>query len=212
MIPRLLAGLARLVSGAGVRWVGCRPEPRQRIYFANHTSHLDFVVLWSALPLAVRRLTRPVAAEDYWRAGRLRYYVVTRVFNGVLVPRGRAGGSADRDTVAEAARRTVERVAEALGREHSLILFPEGTRGPGPDVAPFKSGLYHLCLLRPDVELVPVYLENLNRILPKGHVLPVPLLSSVTFGAPIRFQADEPKAVFLDRTRAALVGLRRAQP
>jgi 1-acyl-sn-glycerol-3-phosphate acyltransferase len=202
-----LAGLARLVSGATGRWVGCRPEPRQRIYFANHTSHLDFVVLWATLPPTLRRLTRPVAAEDYWGAG-LRHYVITRVFDGVLVPRG-SGRAAERSAQVDAARRTVERVAAALGREHSLIIFPEGTRGPGPEVAPFKSGLYHLCALRPDVELVPVYLENLNRILPKGELLPVPFLSSVTFGVPIRVGAEESKAAFLERARAAVTALRR---
>jgi len=207
MIAGLLAALARLVSGASVRWVDCRPDLRQRIYFANHTSHLDFVVLWSALPPAMRRLTRPVAAEDYWGAG-WRRYLIREIFQGVLVPRGRAGTVAAGETLVAGARETVERVAAALGREHSLIIFPEGKRGPGPDPAPFKSGLYHLCLLRPDVELVPVYLENLNRILPKGEVLPVPLLSAVTFGAPIPFDPAEPKAAFLDRARAAVVGLR----
>jgi 1-acyl-sn-glycerol-3-phosphate acyltransferase len=208
MIASVLAALARLVSGASVRWVGSRPEARQRIYFANHTSHLDFVVLWSALPPPLRRLTRPVAAADYWGAG-LRRYLITEIFRGVLVDRGRAGSGIDGTARVAGSRETVERVAAALGGDHSLIIFPEGTRGPGPDPAPFKSGLYHLCALRPDVELVPVYLENLNRILPKGHVLPVPLLSSVTFGAPITWDPAEPKAAFLERARAAVVALRR---
>jgi 1-acyl-sn-glycerol-3-phosphate acyltransferase len=208
MIASLLAALARVVSGAAVRWVGCRPEPRQRIYIANHTSHLDFVVLWSALPASLRRLTRPVAGRDYWGAGRLRRYLITRIFDGILVDRD-GGRAASPDAVMEAARRTVARVAEGLGQDRSLIIFPEGTRGPGPDVRPFKSGLYHLRRLRPDVELIPVYLENLNRILPKGEVLPVPLLSSVTFGAPIPDRPEESKAAFLERARAAVVALRR---
>lgn len=209
MIAAILAALARLVSGATVRWIGCQPDPRQRIYFGNHTSHLDFVVLWSALPPAVRALTRPVAAQDYWGRGRLRPALVSNVFNGVLVERG--GGAARRaDEKVRAARASVDRLVEALGDRHSLIVFPEGTRGSGDEVGPFKSGLYHLGMRVPEIELVPVYLENLNRILPKGEVLPVPLLSSVTFGPPIRLLAGESKEAFLMRARGQLRNLRQA--
>ena len=201
----VLAWLARLVSGAQVRWMECRPEKRQRIYFANHTSHLDFVVLWSSLPREVRALARPVAAKDYWEKGAVRRFLALRVFRAVLVER-RAAGS--RDAMA-AARTVIDRLLEAMGTENSLIVFPEGTRGSGGEVGAFKSGIYHLAARRPEVELVPVYLENLNRILPKGEVLPVPLLSTATFGPPIHFELDEPKRAFLERARDAVCKLRR---
>lgn len=209
MIAAILAALARLVSGATVRWVGCQPDARQRIYFGNHTSHLDFVVLWSALPPAVRALTRPVAARDYWGRGTLRRALITRVFNGVLVERG-GDGARSADEKVRAARASIDRLVEALGDRHSLIVFPEGTRSSGDEVGPFKSGLYHLGMRVPEIELVPVYLENLNRILPKGEVLPVPLLSSVTFGPPIRLLAGESKEAFLMRARGQLRNLRQA--
>ena len=205
MIAPAIGALARLITGAQGRWIGCAPSTRQRVYFANHTSHLDFVVLWSALPRAMRRLTRPVAGRDYWDATPLRRYLALSVFDAVLVDRG---GPADRAAKVEAARRTVEHTAAALGAAHSLILFPEGTRGSGDDVAPFKSGLYHLCRLRPDVELVPAWLANLNRILPKGEIVPIPLLGSVTFGTPLGLKRDEPKEHFLERARQALVRVR----
>ena len=205
-----LVVLARLLSGAQARWVGCRPDPHQRIYFANHSSHLDFLVLWATLPAEVRALTRPVAARDYWERTRWRRYLATRVFRAVLVDRGAAAPGRDRAARVEAARRTVEQTAEAIGARHSLILFPEGTRGDGVDVGAFKSGLYHLCRRRPDLELVPTYLENLNRILPKGEVLPVPLLGSVTFGPFLTLQSHEEKDTFLARTRDALLSLRRS--
>jgi len=48
-------------------------------------------------------------------------------------------------------------------------------------------------LRRPDVELVPAYLENMNRILPKGEVLPVPMLSLLTFGKPLQVEPGEEK-------------------
>ncbi len=194
-----LAVLARLVSGARVRWAGSRPDPRQRVYFANHTSHLDAAVVWAALPKEVRRLARPVAAGDYWARDPLRRYLAREVFNAILISRTRQASEPN----------PVDLMADALGDRHSLILFPEGTRGPGPDVQPFKSGLYHVARRRPDVELIPVYLGDLYRILPKKRYVPIPLLSSITFGPPIRLEADEDKEVFLTRAREAVLALRR---
>lgn len=202
-----IAALGRFVSGVQVRWDGCHPEPRQRVYFANHTSHLDFVVLWSALPAGLRAVTRPVAAKDYWEKG-LRAYLALRVFRAVLVARG-AGARGDREQTRAAGQAVIESLAEALGQTDSLILFPEGTRGTGEEVAPFRSGLYYLARRRPDVELVPAYLENLNRILPKGEFLPVPLVSSLTFGEPIHLAGDETKMAFLARAREVVCSLRR---
>ena len=214
MIAPLIVALARLISGSQSRWVGCEPSTHQRIYFANHTSHLDFAVLWSALPRELRVLTRPVAGHDYWDRSRLRRYLAVHVFRAVLIERGGApagpdGTAADRAAKVAAARRTVDLTAEALGTRHSLIIFPEGTRGSGAEVAPFKSGLYYLCRQRPDVELVPTWLENLNRILPKGEILPVPLMGSVTFGPPMRLETGQQKDEFLARARSALLSLRR---
>ncbi len=205
MIAAAIVGLSRLVTGAQARWIGCEPSTRQRIYIANHTSHLDFVVLWSALPREVRRMTRPVAGRDYWDRTRQRRHLAVNIFRAVLVDRG---GHADHESKVASARRTVDHTAAALGTHHSLILFPEGTRGSGENVAEFKSGLYHLCQLRPDVDLVPTWLENLDRILPRGEVLPVPLLASVTFGCPIRLEPGEPKDEFLARARRALLASR----
>ena len=76
------------------------------------------------------------------------------------------------------------------------------------EIGHFKSGLYHLSRLRPDAELIPVYLENLNRILPKGEVLPVPMLSRVVFGPPLPARDHEDKQAFLTRARDALLQLR----
>jgi 1-acyl-sn-glycerol-3-phosphate acyltransferase len=207
-LANVIAALARGVSGVRIRWAGCRPDGGQRIFFANHTSHLDFVVLWSALPREVRARTRPVAAQDYWEKG-VRAYLARRVFRAVLVHRGgtaHAGGKAEEFADA---RTVIDRLAEALGEEESLIFFPEGSRGTGETIAPFRSGLYHLARRRPDVELVPVCIENLGRVLPKGEVLPVPLICLLTFGAPMRIEETEDKRSFLERARAAVTGLRR---
>jgi len=206
LLASVIASAARGITGVQVRWQGCEPDARQRIYFANHSSHLDFVVLWSALPGELRARTRPVAAQDYWQAG-VRSYLAQRVFRAVLVARRRTAAEAS-DARAEAAK-VIDQLAEALGESDSLIFFPEGTRGNGEAMAPFRSGLYHLARKRPDVELVPVYLENLSRILPKGEVLPVPLAGLLTFGEPMHLREAEAKDEFLERARAAVGSLRR---
>jgi 1-acyl-sn-glycerol-3-phosphate acyltransferase len=205
VIASLLAGGVKLVTGAQVRWVGCEPSTRQRIYFANHTSHLDFVVLWSALPADVRARTRPVAARDYWERSAPRRWLAKNVFRATLVDRGT--DNPDPEARREAARRTVAETAAALGTDGSLIIFPEGTRGTGETVAPFKAGLYHLARTRPDVELVPCHLENLNRILPKGEFVLVPFMCFVRIGTPLALAHGETKDAFLDRARGALVAL-----
>jgi 1-acyl-sn-glycerol-3-phosphate acyltransferase len=203
MIATALASACRLVSGATVEW-RCDPSSdAQRIYFANHSSHLDFVVIWSALPPRLRHCARPVAGRDYWDRGSVRRYLSSHVFRAVLIGRGNA---ASQDPVA-AARESVERMAQEMGFRNSLIVFPEGTRSVNGEIGPFRSGLYHLCRARPDAQLIPVYLQNLNRILPKGEALPVPMLSRVTFGQPLHTSADEPKDAFLLRARTAVLQL-----
>jgi len=192
----VLAGAVRLLTGATIRWVGCRPEARQRVYFGNHTSHVDAPLVWSALPTAIRAFTRPVGAGDYWGGTNPARRLVTRLSGAVLVERDNPG-SAERE-------RQIEAIVDAMGERCSLILFPEGTRGAGPDIAPFKSGLYHLSRRRPGLELVPVHLDNVRRILPKGEVLPVPMACCVTFGPPITLGAGELKEVFLERAREAV--------
>lgn len=203
MIERLAAalitGFARLVTGAQARWIGCGPSGEQRIYYANHSSHGDFVLIWTALPAALRARTRPVAARDYWDAGELRRFLIHRVFRGVLVERGADPRTKD----------PLVPLIDALDRGDSLIIFPEGTRNTEEEMLPFKSGIYHLARQRPGVDLVPVWIENVGRVMPKGQVLPVPLLCSVNFGAPIRLQEDEEKQAFLDRARLAIVELRK---
>lgn len=198
MTTEIIATLARLVCGTSVRWAGCAPDARQRIYFANHTSNLDALVLWAALPAEVRAFTRPVGAQDYWTTNRLRLYLAARVFNAILIERKKVTVS----------NNPVEKMLASLGDQFSLIIFPEGGRNPDSEPRPFKAGLFHLARHRPDIELVPVWIENLNRILPMGETLPVPLLSGITFGEPMKLGAEESKAAFLDRARLAVLALR----
>jgi len=197
-VTGLIVTLVKLISGANVRWTAGIPDTRQRIYFVNHTSHLDAAVVWASLPAEVRTITRPVAARDYWVKGRLRRYLANQVFKAVLI---------DREKIS-AHDSPIDHLVQALGDKCSLIIFPEGTRSLDGEIGAFKSGIYHLAKRRPDVELVPVLIDNLNRILPKGEILAVPLLSSVSFGAPLRLNEDESKQSFLARARSAIGNLR----
>ena len=194
----LLVGVVKLLVGAYARWVGTTPSAAQRIYFANHTSHIDTLAIWSSLPRDLRRRTRPIAARDYWGTG-LRKYIATRGFGAVLIDRVRENPQSD----------PLDPLRASLREGDSLIIFPEGTRGQSAVPAPFRSGLFRLAGEFPAVELVPVYLDNLHRSLPKGAVLPVPVVCTVRFGAPLALQAGESKETFLARARDAVIALGR---
>ena len=199
-----LAALARLLTGVRPQWHGFHPDAKQRVYFANHTSHLDALIIWATLPRYIRAVTRPVAARDYWIKSAARRYFCSDVFHAVLIDRPENNPALP----LRASLATIDQMLDAMGDVYSLIVFPEGTRGSGAEIKPFKSGLYYLAARRPELEFVPVYLDNMNRILPKGEFLPVPLLGTVTFGAPLRLEPREPKREFLERARQALLALR----
>ena len=193
----LLLGIVRFLTGSQARWYGCPPKAEQRIYFANHQSHADLVLIWAALPTELRSITRPIAAKDYWTASNFKRWITTAVFNAVYVERERKG---DEDPL--------QPLIDALDSGDSLIIFPEGTRGHADEPQPFKSGLYNLAKRFPDVVLVPAWIHNVQRVIPKGEVIPVPVLCSVTFGEPVKLGADEDRGVFLTRARDAVVALR----
>lgn len=197
MIGPLLLAATRFLVGGHPRWVGSAPTNRQRIYFANHGSHLDTIVIWFALPESLRAKTHPVAGRDYWGTGRLRRYIGLDVLNSVLVDRTGQGPKED----------VLRPLHDMLRDGHSLIIFPEGTRGTERLPGPFKAGLYNLALAHPQVELIPVYLENLSRAFPKGALLPAPIACTARFGAPLAVQPGEDKRVFLERARAAVTEL-----
>lgn len=197
MIARVLVALVKLLFGAYPRWLGSVPSAAQRIYFANHGSHLDTLTLWAALPPSLRRRTRPVAARDYWGGGGVKGLIAGRGLNVVLIDRQRA--HADDDPLAP--------LDAALAKGDSLILFPEGTRRDEPLPGPFKSGLYHLARRHPQVELVPVYLDNARRCLPKGSLVPVPVICTARFGPALAPAGDQEKEAFLEDAHAAVVAL-----
>ena len=244
LMSLLLLGIVRFLTGSQARWYGCPPKAEQRIYFANHQSHADMVLIWAALPEELRSITRPIAAKDYWTKTPFRQWITTAVFNAVYVDRqatparpaaaatdapgaepppaetATAGGP---DPSPEAPPRAptpqelraalpeadpLTPLVRALESGDSIVIFPEGTRGHGDEPQPFKSGLFKLAQMFPQAVLVPAWINNVQRVMPKGEVVPVPILCSVTFGAPIQLEPGEERRPFLDRARRAVMALR----
>ena len=188
----------RFVTAVRADWQGIEPVPRQRVYFANHSSNADMPMIWSVLPPALRRDVRPVAAADYWMKTPLRAFVGPEVFNCVLI-----------DRRPEVDDKPIDTIVAALDEGASLIIFPEGGRNMTDDpILPFKAGLYNMGLARPEVDLVPTWVANLTSIMPKGEVIPLPLICTVTFGAPLHVEDGESKDDFLRRAESALVALK----
>jgi 1-acyl-sn-glycerol-3-phosphate acyltransferase len=198
LVGRLVIRFAQFITGVRAIWKYTTPTNATRVYFANHVSHGDFILLWASLPFKQRRLTSPVAGEEYWLANPLRSYIIRQVFQAVLVKRNDTSHSTD----------PIADMTDAVHTGRSLILFPEGTRNTGDSsLLPFKSGIYHLACSIPEVEFIPVWISNLNRVMPKGRLLPLPLLSTVTFGRPIYILPNESKLDFIARCQSALLVL-----
>jgi 1-acyl-sn-glycerol-3-phosphate acyltransferase len=193
-----LVVFARAITAVRADWRGTEPVARQRVYFANHVSNGDMPLLWSVLPPPIRRQTRPVAAADYWLKSPLRAFAGAEVFRAVLIDRRPEARTED----------PMVAIFGALDEGWSLILFPEGMRNQGPEpLKPFRSGLYRIARERPGVELVPAWIANLNAIMPKGEVIPLPLMCTVTFGAPVTLEPGEDRGAFLSRAATALLAL-----
>ena len=197
LVGQSIRVFARAITAVRADWRGIEPIPKQRVYFANHTSNGDMPMIWSCLPPVMRRTVRPVAAADYWLKNKLRAFVGPEVFNCVLV-----------DRRPEVKDKPMDKIIAALDEGSSLIIFPEGNRNMTDDpLLPFKAGLYNMGVARPGVDLVPTWIANLNTIMPKGEVIPLPLICTVTFGEPIHVKEGESKDEFLLRASNALAAL-----
>jgi 1-acyl-sn-glycerol-3-phosphate acyltransferase len=163
-----------LFIGLRVRGRNHLPRSGQFILVANHSSHLDTLSLLSLFPILRLRHIRPVAAADYFERNPLVSLLTKTMFN--ILPIARKNISTENNPL--------RRMQAAIEAGQSLIIFPEGTRGSGDVLGPFRAGVAHLIEKMPDVEVIPAYLVNMGRSLPKGEFIPVPFFCEVRLGAP----------------------------
>ncbi len=172
------------------------PATGPAVIVANHNSHLDTLVLMSLLPLATLERVRPVAAADYFRRNRTLEFCATRLLRAILIRRNGIDPR-EGDPLVEC--------RAALARGEILIFYPEGTRGAPGRLGKFKAGIGYLAARRPDVRLVPVYLNGTEQALPKGRLLPCRAACHAVVGRPL---APPTEAADVVRTlRACIVAL-----
>lgn len=168
------------------------------VYYANHNSHADFVMVWISLPKPWRNDARPVAGADYWLKGKIRRFLINHVFKGLLVMRN-----------GNDPKSITQQMSQSITAGNSLIIFPEGTRNTSDDIQllPFKTGIYHLAKENPNIRFIPIWIDKINRVLPKGKLIPIPLICDVHIGQPIQLLENESKEEFLARSRNTLLAL-----
>jgi 1-acyl-sn-glycerol-3-phosphate acyltransferase len=155
-----------------------RSEPF--VLIANHSSHLDTISLLSLFPLSRLRRIRPVAAADYFERNRFVSLFTKTLFN--ILPIARKNITTENNPL--------RRMREAIEAGDSLLIFPEGTRGSGGQMGEFRTGVAHLIEKMPAVLVVPAYLINMGRSLPKGEFIPVPFFCEIRIGAPRTLQGS----------------------
>ncbi len=199
LIDKSLSAFVSFITGVRPKFEGDLAfTPQKKVYFANHASHGDFVLVWISLPSAWSKVVRPVAGADYWLKGNIRLFIIQNVFNALLIMRNSDNPQA-----------ITAQMTEALQNGSSLIIFPEGTRNTDDKtiLLPFKTGIYHLARENPDVQFVPIWIDNINRVLPKGKLVPVPIICDVFIGNEMQLQPNETKEEFLQRARDAMLAL-----
>ena len=116
------------------------------IMVANHNSHLDVFLLYVTLPVPLIPRTHPVAALDYFSKPAWLFKAMCFLFQPIWVDR------------MDKSRSIIKEMQTRIDEGHSIIIFPEGTRGETGDIQDFQRGVGLTARKNPDVPIVPVYL------------------------------------------------------
>ena len=152
---------------------------KQFILIANHNSHMDTMALMSAIPSRFIHRVHPIAARDFFGGSLFSRILMRYLVNATLIRRDREDPERD----------PIDDMDKMLKKQRSLILYPEGSRGIPGKMSNFKRGLGYLVQRNPNINVIPVYLENIYKTLPKGKKLILPYNCSIKFGQPIKFNS-----------------------
>lgn len=157
---------------------------KQFIIVANHNSHLDTMSIMSSIPFRQLLKTHPVATAQYFGSKKWLVLLSNLFINTVLIKRKEELKISTEISSNEGQQKALLLLEEKLAKGHSLILFPEGTRGEPEKLQEFKKGIGVLLLNYPQIPYIPVYISGMGKILPKGEMLPVPFNAIVSIGKP----------------------------
>ncbi|MBX0330613.1 1-acyl-sn-glycerol-3-phosphate acyltransferase [Oscillochloris sp. ZM17-4] len=177
-VPSLFQAFVRLYVRPRVEGADTLPTEGSFIIAANHTSHADTAVIFTALPRHARRRFVAAAAQDYFFQGGPWQFFSRILFNAIPVARDRRGGQ---DPLRHASR--------ALREGYALLLYPEGTRSKNGSIGPFRGGIGRLIAEFPGTPVIPTYVSGTARVMPKGKVVPRPYRVTVRFGEPMLVKA-----------------------
>jgi 1-acyl-sn-glycerol-3-phosphate acyltransferase len=170
--------------------------PQPAVLAPGHESDLDTPLVLLALPRAWRAHTVVGAASDrFYR--RRRHALLAGLWINTF-PFDRGGGQ----------RRGLAAAAAHLHAGRNVLLYPQGTRGGGPDG--YRLGVAELCL-RTGTPLIPIHVGGSALIMPKGRGLDRRGSTTVSFGRPLYPRDGETPAELTDRLRRATTTLERSR-
>ena len=165
---------------------------KQFILIANHNSHMDTMAIMSAIPSRYIHKVHPIAARDFFGGSLFKKILMRYLVNATLIQRDRDDPEND----------PIDSMDKMLKKSRSLILFPEGSRGVPGVMTKFKKGLGYLIQRNPEIKVIPVYLDNVYKTLPRGKNLILPYNCSIKFGDPIQFKSMEMEDILLSSEKA----------
>ena len=200
MLVAVARPIARFFTGADILGREHLPVKGPAIVAANHSSHVDTLLLLTMFPARTLDRVRPAAAADYFLKGPVMSWFSRNIIGIVPVERKKAGMGED----------VLAPLRDALAAGDIVIIFPEGTRGDGEAMAQLKSGVARLAEAFPDAPVTPAWLQGAGRVLPKGALLPVPMNCTVLVGEAMRWTGE--RETFMDDLRQRLETLKAAAP
>lgn len=172
-------------------------------FVANHNSYFDQPAVMFALPRKIRYRTATAAWEEFsfrnfrtfgqkaWK--RFAYEACTWLAN--VFPLPQSGGF----------RGSLRFMGRLVDHGINILIFPEGERSLDGKLLPFKSGL-GVMVKELGIPLVPVRLDGLERVFPRGASWPKRGRVTVTFGEPIGFR-QESAGEIVEKVRQAVLEL-----